>query len=463
MKKRALILPAIAGLVLGAAVWQWIAAFKSYQVQPRLAGQDNRPPRQQAQAGPEKIEGTLRRFDGQPSKLAASWPRFRGPNGNGVIESDVALVRQWPAAGPPKLWDVKLGDGYAAPVVHNGCVYLMDYDMQAEADAIRNFSLDDGREIWRYSYPVKIKRNHGMSRTIPAVTDQFIVTIGPKCHVTCLDAMTGELKWTKDLVRELGTTEPLWYAGQCPLIVDDKAIIAPAGPDVLMMAVDCQTGDIVWQCPNPNKWKMTHSSILLMRYAGRDFYVYAASGGIAGVDAGDGTLVWQTNEWFLRTNVPTPVDAGEGKIFLSAGYNKGSMMLQLQQEGEKIVPKVLFKLPPEVFGADQQTPIYYKEYIYGVRPDKQLVCMDTKGTIIWTSGSENKYGLGSYIIANGTIYVLNDDGVLSLIEASNEKFTLLSQAKVLDGHEAWGPMALAAGRLLVRDLTILVCLDVSAK
>jgi outer membrane protein assembly factor BamB len=301
-----------------------------------------------------------------------------------------------------------------------------------------------------------------MSRTVPAVNGKYVVTIGPKCHVTCLDAETGEFKWMIDLVREYGTKVPLWYAGQCPLIVDDQVILAPAGKDVLMMAVELETGEVTWTCPNPHQWEMTHCSILPMRFADTDMYVYPGSRGVAGVSAEDGSLLWETDAWYLRTNVPTPVDAGEGRIFLSAGYNKGSMMLQLSQENDEIVPSVAFELPADVFGADQQTPIYYEGYIYGVRPDKQLVCMDTSGHIRWSSGPEHTYGLGPYMIANGMIYVLNDEGVLSLAEATPEAFRLLDSAKVLEGHECWGPQAMTGGRLLVRDFTTLICLDVSA-
>jgi len=38
-----------------------------------------------------------------------------------------------------------------------------------------------------------------MSRTIPAVTENYVVTIGPKCHVMCVDAESGEFKWAIDL------------------------------------------------------------------------------------------------------------------------------------------------------------------------------------------------------------------------------------------------------------------------
>ncbi|MBL7215173.1 MAG: PQQ-binding-like beta-propeller repeat protein [Phycisphaerae bacterium] len=463
---KSLIFPLIIAILLGLLSGYWIYEYVSYDVAPRIGGQDGRPqihPMDSPESGPTTIEGSLQQFDGTPSAIAGNWPMFRGSDGNGVIESDVSLARKWPTSGPVKLWEVQLGEGYAAPAVYNGCVYLIDYDMQAKADAIRCFSLDDGKEIWRYSYPVNIKRNHGMSRTVPAVNDKYVVTIGPKCHVTCLDAKTGQFRWMIDLVSEYGTKEPLWYAGQCPLIVDNQAIIAPAGNEVLMMAVDCQTGEIVWTCPNPQQWEMTHSSILPMRFADRDFYVYPGSRGLAGVSAEDGTLLWQTDVWYLRTNVPTPVNAEQGRIFLSAGYNKGSMMLQLRQQEDNIVPHVVFERQPEVFGSDQQTPIYYKGYIYGVRPDKQLVCLDMTGEVLWSSGSQNTYGLGPYMVANGIIYVLNDDGVLSLIEAVPDAFRLLDQAGVLDGHECWGPPALVAGRLLVRDLTTLVCLDVAAQ
>jgi len=463
MKIKSIILPVAVAVVLLAAVAYWVYEYKSFTVEPRVAGQDNRPQATQSAGEPETIKGLLEQFDGTPSELTGRWPTFRGADYNAVVESETPLAKQWPAEGPPKLWQIELGQGYAAPAVYDGRVYVIDYDMQAQRDAIRCLSLDDGKEIWRYSYPVKIKRNHGMSRTIPAVNDNYIVTIGPKCHVTCLDRVTGEFKWMIDLVAEYGTKEPLWYAGQCPLIVDNKAIIAPAGKDVLMMAVDCETGEAVWKTPNPDGWQMTHCSIIPMRFADKDFYVYPGSRGVAGVSAKDGTVLWKTDAWFLRVNVPTPVDAGDGRIFLCAGYKKGSMMLQLEQTDGRIDPKVMFELEADVFGSDQQTPIFYKGHIYGVRPDKQLVCMDTDGTVIWTSSSQNKYGLGPYIIANGMIYILDDDGLLSVIEATPEKFNKLTSVKVLEGHESWGPPVLVAGRLLVRDLTTLVCLDVSAE
>jgi outer membrane protein assembly factor BamB len=120
--------------------------------------------------------------------------------------------------------------------------------------------------------------------------------------------------------------------------------------------------------------------------------------------------------------------------------------------------KIQYKLPPEQFDSQQQTPIYYESFIYGVRSDGQLVCLDPTGKVVWTSG-DRRFGLGPYMIADGMILLMNDSGLLELAEASPHGFRHLAQAQVLEGHDSWAPMALAGGRLIVRDLTKMVCLD----
>lgn len=457
-------IPTFVAAVAAGSVIDWIQSYHMYSVEPRVAGLDGRPEAGPAPYDAVDLTGTLETFDGMPSAITASWPGFRGPNRDGILEdTTVALARQWPVEGLPELWRVELGEGYAGAAVHQGRVYLIDYDMEKQRDAVRCLSLDDGREIWRYSYPVRIKRNHGMSRTVPAVNDNYVVTMGPKCHVVCLDATTGTFKWMIDLAAEYGTREPLWYAGQCPLIAGETVILAPVGIETLMMAIKLETGEVVWETPTFDRWQMTHTSILPMTFGDKAAYVYSANEGLAAVSAHDGTILWNTDAWRLRIGVASPIDAGDGRVFISGGYNRGSMMFQIEQSPEGFMPKILFEHKPEVFGSDQQTPIYFDGFIYGVRPDKQLVCMDVEGKILWTSGSENRYGLGPYIIANGLIYILDDEGILSLIRANPDRFERLAQTKVLDGHESWGPPALVSGRLIVRDLTTMVCVDVSER
>jgi len=457
------LIPLLLALIGIITLYCWLDTDLATDLQPRLPIKQNLGRQVSADQSSPAERGWLERFDGVPAKIPGVWPRFRGPNFDAVSREQLPLARSWPEAGPEVLWSIELGEGYAGPAVLDGCVYLLDYDQQKNADAVRCLSLADGKEIWRYSYPVKIKRNHGMSRTVPAVTQKYIVTLGPKCHLACLDTKTGRLLWMFDLVRQFGAKVPPWYAGQCPLIDDEKAIIAVGG-DCLMMAVDCNSGQILWKSPNPHRWTMTHSSIVPVEFAGHRMYVYCASGGVVGVSATDGSILWETTAWKIRiANVPTPVVVGPGLIFFSGGYNAGSMLLKLQQQDQRITPSIQFRLSAEVFGAPQHTPIFYEGYIYGVRQDGQLVCLDLSGKIKWTSSSAHKFGLGPYIIADGLIFLMNDSGVLTLAEASPDAYKQLAQAKVLPGPDAWGPMAMVGGRLLVRDLKKMVCLDVARK
>jgi len=455
-----------------AALLIWLSSAPAIVVEVQVPGTDGLPSQASLAAlGPE-LSGVFSAGDGTPADLPGVWTQFRGPRSDNVVLDGPALAAAWGADGPKIEWAMEIGDGYAAPSVLNGRVYLMDYDVEGRADALRCLSLADGKEIWRRSYEVKVKRNHGMSRTIPAVTDKYIVTMGPKCHVVCLDTETGDFRWGIDLQVEYGTEEPLWYAGQCPFIDDGAAILAPAGTDVLMMAVDCDTGEVRWKAPNPRGWKMSHSSIIPMTLLGRKMYVYSAIGGVAGVAADGpdaGTLLWDV-PWEAKVVAPSPVPAGDDKIYVTAGYSTGAMLLQLKEDGAGgYTAEIAARTTPEQgLACEQQTPIYHNGYLYSVMPkdagplNQQFVCYDTEGNLVWASGNDNRFGLGPFLLADNKFYILDDDGTLTMIDATAGEYRQLGQAQVLHGHDAWGPLAIAGDRLLLRDMNNLACVNLGA-
>lgn len=446
----------------------WMAEGSSMALTASLPGMDGGPSqeeRDKAQVIEVDLSGTLETFTGVPSALPGWWPHFRGADFDNIVKADVELADAWPASGPKELWSVALGEGHAAPAILNGCVYLLDYDEATRSDALRCFSLEDGAEIWRRSYPLPAKRNHGLSRTIPAVTDQWIVTIGPRCHVSCVDTQTGEFRWGIDLQKEYGTTEPLWFTGQCPLIDDGLAIIAPGGPDVLMMAVDCATGELAWSVPNPRRWNMSHSSIMPMMIHGEEMFVYAAVGGIVGISK-DGQLLWDL-PWNATVVAPSPVLLDGSRIFITAGYGAGSLLFQIDQTPDGYAAKELAKNgPKDWLASEQQTPILFDGLLYGIMPKdagslkQQLVCYDPQsGEMVWTSGKTTRFGLGPYIMADEKFYILDDDGTLTMLSCSRDGYEQLGRAKILDGQDAWGPLAMAGTRMLLRDSTRMVCID----
>lgn len=89
--------------------------------------------------------------------------------------------------------------------------------------------------------------------------------------------------------------------------------------------------------------------------------------------------------------------------------------------------------------------------------------MDPAGRIMWNSGSGERFGLGPFMIADGKMLILDDNGLLTMIRATESGYVKIARAKVLEGNEAWAPMALVNGLLLVRDYGEMRCLDLRAK
>jgi outer membrane protein assembly factor BamB len=238
-----------------------------------------------------------------------------------------------------------------------------------------------------------------------------------------------------------------------------------------MVAVNCADGRPAWTAPNPRRWAMSHSSVVPHIFKGRKMYVYASAGGIAAVNARDGTLLWEYDDWpRIITDIASPIAIAEDTLFVARGYEQGSMILRLRENGDGIGVEMAARLPRKVFGSDQHTPIFFEGRIYGARPPRgELVCLDPEGNPLWSSGTEGRFGIGGFTIADGIIFIMDDKANMTLADAVPGEYRQLSRLKVLDGHDTWGPVTVAGGRLLVRDTRTekpnsshLVCLDISA-
>jgi outer membrane protein assembly factor BamB len=463
---------------LGLLVW-WLLKNQPLDVSERVPGMDNRPkqvPRSDSVIIGEYFD-TLGSFD---ELISGDWPRFRGSDFDNISKDSTPLLEKWDTSGPRVVWRATLGEGYAGPAVHNGRVYLLDYNERKKADVLRCFSLASGKELWRRWYYVELKRNHGYSRTIPAVTDKYLVSLGPRSHVMCLDPLSGELLWKIDLEREYGIpgTEngritPDFYSGQCPLIDNDVAVLAPGGK-ALMIGVSCATGKVVWKTPNPDSLRMSHGSIMPMVLFGKRMYVYNAVGGVVGVSAeGDdmGKLMWKTTEWSPATTAASPLLLGNNEIAVFGSYGAGGARIKINFDGSKYSAAIVEEhKATNGIASDQQTPVIIGDFIWCLMPEnsgplkKQLVCYNRSDllTPVWSSGKENRFGrgLGPYIVSGDKMYLLDDDAMLYLFRIKDKNITLLDSHKIINGIEAWGPMAIAGHYLIMRDARNMLCLDI---
>jgi len=465
--------------IFSAALFLWLLIAQPLAVIERIPGMDNRPKME-----PRSDTVHIGEFFDSLAEMDAiepgDWPRFRGTDIDNISKDQTTLAESWDTSGPAIKWRTTLGEGYAGPAVHNGRVYILDYIERKKADALRCFSLSSGKELWRRWYYVDLKRNHGYSRTIPAVTDKYLVTIGPRSHVMCVDPLTGKMLWSIDLEKEYGIpgTEkgritPDFYTGQCPLIDKDVVVIAPGGK-ALMIGVDCLSGRIVWKTPNPDSLRMSHGSIIPMVLHGKRMYVYNAVGGVCGVSAeGEdiGKLMWETTEWSPATTAASPLFLGNNEIAVFGSYGAGGARLIVNLAGSVYNATVKEQhKATNGLSSDQQTPVILGDYIWSVLPEnagplkKQLVCYKKSDllTAVWSSGKENRFGrgLGPYIVSGDKLYLLDDDGKLYFYKINDSKVTLIASHKVINGIEAWGPMAIAGKYLIMRDARNLLCLDI---
>ncbi|MCL2040639.1 MAG: PQQ-like beta-propeller repeat protein [Bacteroidales bacterium] len=484
MKKKTLILITILlSVIYAGAIVFWHLYTPDYGLTVQNPGADNRPAGKERKADDVVIgEFFMHYADGEgrdainrvsteqrTEQRRGQWACFRGSDYTNIVRTGDTFDF---SSDFPVLWKVESGEGHAAPAIYNGRAYLLDYDEPLSSDMLRCFDLESGTELWRRWYRSPMKRNHGFSRTIPAVTDKYVITIGPQAHVMCCDPTTGELKWVLDVQKQFQTEVPFWYSGQCPRIEDDQLILSPAGKETLMAGIDCETGEVVWQTPNTVEYKMSHSSVMPMTLGGKRMYVYAGIGGVCGVSAeaaDKGELLWSVDKWKPSVIAPSPLQISGSEIALVAGYGAGGALLQVKNTNGKWTATITDQYKPsEGLSSEQQTPLLYEQMVITVLPKDgggrrgKLVAYSPSNlrVPIWESAADERFGLGPYLIIGNHLFALKDDGELYIYKLEQKKPELVKKQRIMDGIDAWGPMAYADGYLMLRDERWVYCIRV---
>jgi outer membrane protein assembly factor BamB len=402
--------------------------------------------------------------------LGADWPQFRGSNRDN-ISTETGLLRTWPAGGPKVLWKIPICEGYAGAAIKDGRIYLNDYGEEKKEHLVRCLSIADGKDIWQWSYPVEVRPNHGITRTVPAIGARLVFSLDPKCRFHALDIKTGKPVWQKNLVQDYKTTIPGWYAGQNPLLDGDRVVLATGG-DALAVAFDQATGKEIWRSPNPGKDLMSHSSLMPATIAGVKQYLYMTPNKVVGIAAADGQILWSIPFMTKMAACPSPVSIGDGRIFITSGYEAGSMMIQVQKGASGFTVQKLYGLTSAQFNSEVHTPILYQNHLFAVssKTKGRFSCVGLDGKVVWQSpavsgdpAATRTFGLGGFMLADGMFFILDGDtGMLRLIEANTKQYKELASAQILGGEEVWGPMALSNGKLVIRDNSQMVCLQVGS-
>ncbi len=409
--------------------------------------------------------------------LAADWPQYYGPNRDST-SSEKGILRSWPKEGPKVLWTVPIGIGYGGAAVSGGRVYLLDRDDKV-GDNLRVFDFSSGKEVWSFAYNAPGRLDHPGSRSTPAVDGDRVYTVGPLGDLYCINTTTHKPIWNKNIWTDFGggsavpagfrgggpatVSLPIWGITQNPLIYRDLLIVASQAPQAGVVAYDKLTGDVKWRTAplaggagyvSPSVVKVGAEDHLVMVTAAQGFGRAASGASVTGLDPLSGKVLWTYTNFQCIVPVPHAVDAGQGRILLTGGYNAGAAMIKIEKKADGSYGVTeLFKTLE--FGAHTQPPILYKDHFYAQYTTNErrdgLVCMSMDGQVRWKTGQNPMFVRGGALLADGLLFAADGSNKLYLIDPDPAAFRALASADLMGPGENWAPLALADGTLLIRD------------
>lgn len=402
----------------------------------------------------------------------ADWPQYLGPNRNSISDQK-GILRSWPENGPEVLWTVTVGIGFGGPVVKDGNVYLLDRDDQV-GDNLRCFDLSNGKELWNFAYDAPGSVMFPGSRSIPIVDGNNVYSCGPYGDLYCISINTHKPVWNKNVWKDFGGDRiPRWAITQNPLIYGDLLILASQAPQAGVVAYEKLTGNVKWTTPalggvgyvSPSIVKVSGQDHLVMVTASARRRGESSGGKVVGIDPLTGKTLWEYTNWHCMIPVPHAVDAGEGRMLITGGYRAGAAMIKVENKADGSYGVTELYKTVE-FGAHTQPPILYNGYFYAQYSTNErkdgMVCMSIDGQIKWKTGRSPLFDKGGSILADGLLHSTDGREKLYLIEPDPSAFKPLATAELLEAgrNQNWAPLALADGKLLIRDQKQMKCVVV---
>ncbi len=379
------------------------------------------------------------------------WTNFRGPARDGRY--DERPVRTNWEGGLPLLWKQPSGGGYSSFSVADGIAYTIEQRRQQEVVAAYN--VETGRELWTNASDAQYTDSTGDGpRSTPTWHEGRLYALGALGELRCLDARTGKLIWSKNILKEAGASNLQWGMAGSPLVVDDKVIVIPGGSNgKSVVAYNARTGALAWGALGDTA---SYTSPMLVTLAGRRQVLAVTARNVAGIAPEDGTVLWSF-PWAnsIGINVAQPIVVGADRFFISSGYGKGAALVQLSNAGGKLSASSVWERAS--MKNKFNSSVLHEGHIYGL-DEGMLTCVDlATGEQKWKARG---YGYGQVVIASGHLIVTTEEGEIALVRATPAGHTELARFPALEGR-TWNVPAIADGRLLVRNATQMACYKLS--
>ncbi|HSJ01641.1 MAG TPA: PQQ-binding-like beta-propeller repeat protein, partial [Verrucomicrobium sp.] len=391
------------------------------------------------------------------SVMAADWPTFRGADRTD-ISTETGLLKEWPAAGPAKVWSYEgAGLGYSGFAVVGGTLYTLGAIESVEY--LIAVDAASGKEKWKVEVGPQLANGWGDGpRSSPTVDGDRVYALGGNGDLVCASTKDGKSLW-KASMTAVGGKVPGWGYCESPLVDGKLVLCTPGGQQGTILALDKMTGDKVWQS---TEWTdgAQYASIVPSDHGGQRQYVQLTMQNFAGVSAKDGKVLWTVPFPGKTAVIPSPI-VSKDQVYVAAGYGVGCKSVKLGS-GE---PEFLYENTNMV--NHHGGVILVGDYLYGYSDKGGWTCQNFKtGEVQWAE--RGKLGKGAIHCAGGMLYLLEENsGNVVLIKASPDgwdekgRFLMGPQSPQRSAKgKVWTHPVVSGGKLYLRDQEFIHCYEV---
>jgi outer membrane protein assembly factor BamB len=382
----------------------------------------------------------------------ANWPQWRGPNRDG-ISKETGLLKQWPADGPPLVWKATgAGGGYSSLSIANGKLYTMG--LRGDREFVVAFDVATGKEAWATPNGKAFENDQGDGpRGTPTVDGDRVYALGGNGDLSALDARTGKIIWTKNVLSEFGGSNITWGISESPLVLGNKLLVNAGGPNASIVALNKSDGSVIWKSQSD---KAGYSSAIPVDINGVTQVVFFTAQRAVGLDAKDGRLLWEYAKPSNRVaNAATPI-ARANRIFISSDYGTGGGVVEIKPDNK--AEEIWFSTNMK---NHHSSSVLIGDYLYGFSSSILTAMKFDTGEMAWRDRSVGK---GSLVYADGHLYLLSENGVVGLVEASPTGYKEKGRFRIQQSSRpTWTHPVVAGGRLYLRDQDTIYAFDVREK
>jgi ABC-type phosphate/phosphonate transport system substrate-binding protein/outer membrane protein assembly factor BamB len=387
---------------------------------------------------------------------SVGWPQWRGPNRDGHVSF---LPNKLPDK-PAIIWRQPLrAAGLGGIAATDDFVIIGDRDVTNKFDDFRCYSAKDGKVVWSVQYPAMGELDYGnMPRATPLIHENKAFLLGAFGDLTCVELDTGQMVWQLNIVSLFdGEKELVWGTCSSPLIVDDKLIVNPGGPEASLVALEPNTGEVIWQAPGG---RHAYASFIIGTFGGVRQLVGYDQKTLGGWEIATGNRLWTLKPKHEGDfNVSTPV-AANGKLIVTT-ENNATRIYMFDSEGRIVeMPDAINKdLVPDI-----STPIVVGSRLFCV--NDHMYCLDLHRGLkpLWV-GDDEAFGDSAPLIASDDrLLMLGLGGELLLIDPSQSSLRVISRLSLFDDSRSKRTQllsypALVGSRLYVRGENELLCVS----